>query len=272
MTRTPAAVALVVAALLALLTAPAATATTAGADPAARPPGAVPYATLQLNLCLSGLAGCFGGTAYPSVVDEAVRTITRTGADAVTVNEACSGDVERIAEETGMDSRFATVLYRGAPLPCVSPGGRGVFGNAVLTRSAIVASDDRAFVAQLGAEERRWLCATTEDGVRACTAHLSVAGTAAQAATNDAQCQELARVLAAGGPRTATVFGGDVNRQTGCAPAGAWTLRDDAAAQAPGIQHAHGTRSRLLRPVAEVVPMTFTDHDALLVRAVLRAS
>lgn len=263
MSRLP--VALLAASLLALLLAPPAGA--AERSPAGRP--LEPYATLQLNLCLSGLAGCFDDTDYPAVVDEAVARIDETSPDAVTVNEACSGDVARIAAETGMEYRFATVLYRGAPLPCVDPGDRGVFGNAVLTRDAVTSSEDRAFQAQLGAEERRWLCVTTDRDVRVCTAHLSVAGTPAQAETNEAQCRELADVLAQGDRRVATTFGGDVNRQGTCAPAGHWTLRDDAATQAPGIQHAYGSRSRLLRPQAEILPMTFTDHDGLLVRSLL---
>lgn len=259
--------ALVTAVLLAVLLAPSVATASTRAEADRRP--LTPYSSLQLNLCLSGLAGCFDDTAYPAVVEEAIATIHAAQPDAVTVNEACSGDVARIAEETGMDFRFATVIYRGAPLPCVDPAGRGVFGNAVLTRATITSAQDQAFQAQLGSEERRWLCVRTADEVRVCTAHLSVAGSPEQAATNQAQCEELSAVLGSAGARTATVFGGDVNRQGSCAPAGSWTLRDDAAAQAPGIQHAYGTRSRLLRATAEIVPMTYTDHDGLLVRSLL---
>ena len=38
-----------------------------------------PYTMLQMNLCLSGVAGCYGRTAYPAVVDEAVATIIEPG-------------------------------------------------------------------------------------------------------------------------------------------------------------------------------------------------
>lgn len=228
-----------------------------------------PYALLQMNLCLSGLAGCYAGTEYPAVVDEAIAKIREMQPGAVTVNEACSGDVERIARETGYHQRFATVIYRGAPLPCRNPEGRGVFGNAVLTRDAITASEDRAFQAQLGAEERRWLCVRTVDAVRACTAHLSVAGSAEQRATNDAQCEELAEVLATDDRREATIFGGDVNRRASCAPPGAWTERDEEAEQAPGIQHVYGSRPAFVEPEDAILPMSYSDHDALLVRAQL---
>ena len=61
-----------------------------------------------------------------------------------------------------------------------------------------------------------------------------------------------------------------MNRQDSCAPPAFWTLRDSAATQAPGIQHAYGSVPRLLQPQAEVLPLTYTDHDGLLVEARLR--
>ncbi len=236
---------------------------------AARPASAGPpqLSLLQMNLCLSGLAGCYPRTAYPAVVEEAIAKIQQTRPDAVTLNEACSGDVARIAAATGYDYRFSTVIYRGAPLPCRNPPERGVFGNAVLTRAPIASSTDAPYAAQLGAEERRWLCVVTVDDTRVCTSHLSVAGTPEQRATNDAQCEELREVLAAAPRSQPTVFGGDVNRIESCAPRGAWTARDEEAAQAPGIQHVYGSRPGAVRPRDVVLPMAYSDHDALLVSA-----
>ena len=40
---------------------------------------------MQMNLCLSGLAGCYGKVAYPAVVEEAVARIREARPDAVTV-------------------------------------------------------------------------------------------------------------------------------------------------------------------------------------------
>lgn len=219
-----------------------------------------PYTMLQMNLCLSGVAGCYGRTAYPAVVDEAVATIVGQDAEAVSLNEACSGDAAEIAERTGYDVRFAPVIYRGAELPCVAPDGRGVFGNAVLTKERIVSARDAAFTAQSGVEERRWICATTARQVTACSAHLSTRGSVDQQVANDAQCAELTSVLAS--HDGAVVFGGDVNRQQSCAPSGWWTLTDAAAAQAPGIQHVYGN-DRLGSPSSTVVAATHTDHDFL---------
>lgn len=253
--------------LLALTGAPAAVAAPADSSSDRTPDS---YSLLQLNLCLSGLAGCYPGTEYPRVVDEAVGKITAESPDAVTVNEACSGDIARVAAETGYDYRFTTVMYRGAPLPCIKPEGRGVFGNAVLVDGTIKSSEEAAFEAQLGSEERRWLCVETDEDVRACTAHLSVAGSAAQAATNEAQCEELTAILGRDGQDQATIFAGDVNRQESCAPAGFWTATDADATQAPGIQHAYGSRGWLANPTTTIVPMTYTDHDGLLVESMLR--
>ncbi|NYI05711.1 endonuclease/exonuclease/phosphatase family protein [Allostreptomyces psammosilenae] len=220
-----------------------------------------PYSLLQMNLCLSGYAGCYAGTEYPNIVDETVARIQANDVNAVTLNEACSGDVAEIAARTGYHYRFATVIYRGAELPCRTPGGRGVFGNAVLTKEAILASEDAPFSVFSGVEQRRWLCVTTARRVDVCTSHLSTDGEA-PGSTNSVQCAELGQVLATRG--RPTIFAGDVNRRTSCAPAGHWTLTDAAATQAPGIQHAYGN---LTSPRLELEPTTYTDHDALVVRA-----
>lgn len=231
-----------------------------------QPPPSPPdrFELLQMNLCLSGLAGCFDATEYPRIVHEAIDRIDEVRPDAVTLNEACSGDVAAIAAATGYDMRFATVIYGGAPLPCVDPGDRGVFGNAVLTAAPIRRSDDAAFATQSGSEERRWICATTADRVTVCATHLSTRGGAAGPPTNDAQCAEVSELLRRYGRRGPTVFAGDVNRDTSCAPEGFWTLTDAAADQLPGIQHAYGTERWLTAPRAQIYPATFTDHDFLL--------
>ncbi|MFD0319188.1 endonuclease/exonuclease/phosphatase family protein [Streptomyces flavalbus] len=243
--------------LLATTAAPTATATSPG-------PARPTYALLQMNVCSSGYAGCYAKTEYPKIVDEVVARTRANDVNAVTLNEACSGDVAEIAARTGYHYRFATVVYRGAPLPCKSPEGRGVFGNAVLTKEAVRATEDAPFSVFSGVEERRWLCVTTARGVDVCTSHLSTDGEAPGTA-NSTQCAELRQVLAARG--RPTLFAGDVNRRTSCAPDGHWTLTDAAAVQAPGIQHVYGD---LTAPRLETEPTTYTDHDAMVVRAGLR--
>jgi endonuclease/exonuclease/phosphatase family metal-dependent hydrolase len=217
------------------------------------------YTVMQMNLCLSGLAECYD----PAVVDEAVERIHDARPDAVTLNEACRGDVERIARRTGYHVRFSRVIYRGERLDCVTPGGRGLFGDAVLTKAPIESADSDDFEAQAGLERRRWLCVSTQ--VDVCTAHLNTRSPV-EVAGNDKQCDELAALLAR---RPGTViFAGDVNRREPCAPDGAWTRTDGDAGQAAGLQHVYGTPD-LRSPAAEVVPATHTDHDVLIVRAQL---
>jgi endonuclease/exonuclease/phosphatase family metal-dependent hydrolase len=224
---------------------------------------------MQMNLCLSGLAGCYGKAAYPAVVQEAVGRIRDARPDAVTVNEACRSDAALIARRIGYHLRFSRVIYLGEPLHCVQPGGRGLFGDAVLTEAAIAGTDSQEFEAQAGIERRRWLCVSTQVGVDVCTAHLNTR-TAVEVAGNDGQCAELARLLARRAASRTVAFGGDVNRRRSCAPDGAWTRTDRSAEQAPGIQHVYGSGA-LRSPSAQVVPATHSDHDVLLVRAHLSA-
>jgi hypothetical protein len=59
------------------------------------------YTLLQMNLCLSGFARCYGKVAYPAGVEEAVARIRDAHPDAVTLNETCQADVAQIARRTG---------------------------------------------------------------------------------------------------------------------------------------------------------------------------
>ncbi len=143
-----------------------------GTAAAAAPPSGSAYTLMQVNLCLSGLGGCYTKVQYPAAVEEAVARIREAHPDAVTVNEACGGDVALIARRTGYHPRFSSVIYYGKLLPCISPGGRGLFGDAVLTKAAIVSTDSHPFRAQAGPEQRQWLCVGTRASVEVCTAHL----------------------------------------------------------------------------------------------------
>ena len=236
---------------------------------AAVPPAGPTYTLMQMNLCLSGLAGCYGKVAYPAVVDEASARIRQARPDAVTINEACRNDAARIARRTGYHLRFSRVIYLGERLHCVRPGRRGLFGDAVLTKAAIERTDEHDFRAQAGIERRRWLCVTTRVGVDVCTAHLNTR-TTVEVAGNDAQCAELAALLARRAAVRSVIFGGDVNRRGSCAPDGLWTRSDASADQSTGLQQIYGTGT-LGSPAPEIVPAAHTDHDFLLVRAHLNA-
>jgi endonuclease/exonuclease/phosphatase family metal-dependent hydrolase len=229
------------------------------------------YTLMQMNLCLSGLADCYRKVRYPGVVDEAVVRIRAARPDAITFNEACRGDVASIARRTGYHMRFSAVIYFGKLLPCVKPGGRGLFGDAVLVRTGVRSSENHAFHAQAGPEQRRWLCVLTRVGVDVCTSHLA-SPDIDEVAANKPQCAELRRVLARRAGAGAVIFGGDVNRRGSCAPVGFWTRSDASARQDPGSQQVYGVGALFRSPAVQVVPAVHTDHDALLVSAHLTVS
>ena len=180
------------------------------------PPAGSTYTLMQMNLCLSGLGTCYRKVAYPAVVEEAVARIRQAHPDAVTFNEACGNDVALIARRTGYHLRFSRVIYHDELLPCIKPGGRGLFGNAVLSKAPIESSESHAFAAQAGPERREWLCVSTRVGVEVCTAQLA-APAIDEAAANDPQCAELRALLARRAAARAVIFGGDVNRRPSCA-------------------------------------------------------
>jgi endonuclease/exonuclease/phosphatase family metal-dependent hydrolase len=253
--------------VIALLVGVTAVSVASGSPPARQPVNI--YRVLQMNLCLSGTAACSPRTAYPSVVGEAAEQILDRHPQAVTLNEACSRDAADLARRTGYQMRFTAVLFRGASLPCVEPGRRGVFGLAVLTRDTISSWHGQAFATHAGPEERRWICATTAEPITVCTAHLGTRGSAEERIANDGECAELQGVLARYDKIATTVFGGDLNRREPCAPATMWTKQDTAAAQLPGIQHIYGSDS-LNRPSGDVQPATYTDHDFFITASRLR--
>jgi hypothetical protein len=51
-------------------------------DALAVPAAGSTYTLMQMNLCLSGLAGCYRKVAYPAVVQEAVARIRQANPDA----------------------------------------------------------------------------------------------------------------------------------------------------------------------------------------------
>lgn len=240
-----------------------------GAATAASRAAGSTYTLMQMNLCLSGLAGCYGKVHYPAVLAEAVARIRAARPDAVTFNEACRGDVALIAQRSGYHLRFSAVVYFGKPLPCVRPGGRGLFGDAVLVRDAIESSENHAFRSQAGPEQRRWLCVSTRVRVDVCTSHLA-SPDIEEVAANKPQCAELGAILAHRATSGTVIFGGDVNRRLSCAPPGFWTRTDESGHQDPGSQQVYGTGA-LHSPSAYVVPARHTDHDILFVRAALSA-
>jgi endonuclease/exonuclease/phosphatase family metal-dependent hydrolase len=237
--------------------------------------GAAPVRVLQLNLCNSGIAGCFTGrsTAVAAAAIRAGRP------DLVTLNEVCRDDVavlERALAEVvpggGVSSAFQPARNgrNGEPYRCRNGDQYGI---GLVSRWPPVPGSSAGggiFPAQDpdDPEERAWLCrdvaATPE--VAVCTTHLAytkreVAG---------AQCRYLfgtvvAEMRARDGV-VPVVLGGDLNLGNGdspdlkaCLPAGS-ALVDDG-----GPQHVIATPEYVVDDSRRIDLLGSTDHPGLLV-------
>lgn len=228
---------------------------------------------LQMNLCNSGIAGCYEGGRS---VNEAFSRITSQRPDVVTLNEVCSGDVNRLWEAMqsiwpgqvgdeffGRTFAFAPAWNSSTNQTYKCANGQE-FGNAVIWRSpdpratrisGLYANQDS------GSEKRSWQCVyIMPSGPYACTTHLS----AASEPVALAQCRELMNhVVATGG---SAVIGADLNMEydTGdpenaqnCVPGGYYRKGDG------DVQHfiAHNTLAFVSRTTFR---MSYTDHPAFL--------
>lgn len=259
--------------------APNAVPTTAGSSvasasaAAAREPA--PVRVLQLNLCSSGIAGCFTGRS----TERAAAVLRAEAPDLVTLNEACQDDVadlERALADAVPDGRVTSAFQpardgrTGEPYRCRN--GRQ-YGIGLLSRWPSVPGADPnggIYPAQDrdDPEERAWLCvdAAADPPVAVCTTHLAytkreVAG---------AQCRYLfdtviAEIRARDGA-VPVVLGGDLNLGSGddpdlkaCLPPGS-ALVDDG-----GQQHVIATPEYAVADHRTIDLRGTTDHPGLLV-------
>jgi endonuclease/exonuclease/phosphatase family metal-dependent hydrolase len=257
---------------------PATAAPSVRSAPSAGPGSAVPVRVLQMNLCNSGIAGCYTGRSTV----EAAAVIRTEVPDVVTLNEVCEDDVpllERALADVvpGGTAVSAFQPHRdgrtGAPYRCRN--GR-LYGLGVVSRLPTVpgsVGDRGVYPAQDpdDPEQRAWLCldVAASRAVTVCTTHLAY--TKREVAR--AQCGHLfGRVVA--GLRTRdgaapVIVGGDLNLGSGadpdlkaCLPAGS-ALVDDGEAQ-----HVVGTPEFTVAD-HRTIGMRETDHPGLLVTLTL---
>jgi len=251
------------------------------AGPAAgAPTGRDALRVLQLNLCGSGIAGCYTGRS----VSTAAAVIRNERPDVVTLNEVCRDDVSALARATSetfggtpVASAFKAAVDRrtNAPFRCLSGEPYGI-GVVALLRSA--AAGHRTYGGVYPTqdltdpEERVWLCLAPSGGLLTCTTHTASTSTAVALA----QCRYLLdeAVPAVGRPAgdAAVVLGADLNLRAGgspspqsCLPPG-YQRADDGARQdvitGPGLT----LRSRTVLDLHGA-----TDHPGLLVEVGLPA-
>lgn len=219
---------------------------------------ATPVKVLQLNICHSGVAGCFTGDR---VMTKAISVITSTRPQVLSVNEACSGDIDRLRAAMGPSQVMFVAAGRpdGSPVTCVN-GDQ--YGNIVMVADPLAGQDAVVglYAAQDTSSERRgWACIRAGQ-VNACTTHLS----AYSGSTALAQCKELmAFVTGFPGP---TVVSGDMNlRYQGspnvqdCNPSGYYRKGDGA------LQHVFAPTGLAFVSSQKISMSGTTDHPAWVV-------
>ena len=191
---------------------------------------------LQMNLCNSGLAGCYTGRSVATAAD----VIRAQAPDVVTVNEVCQADVAVLAR--GGPSAFRAVLdsRTGGATRCRNGDAYGI---AILTRRPVSRVTGGTYATQNpnDPEQRAWLCVDTGD-ISACTTHLDARSTAVARS----QCRYLlGTVLPA--MRSPVVLAGD--RRT-----------DDGGVQNVVVSAQFGITAEL-----RIDMQATTDHPGLLV-------
>lgn len=215
---------------------------------------------LQLNICHSGVAGCFTGE---SVMTKAVSVIASVRPHVLSVNESCSGDVERLRAAMGQARALFVAAERqdGTAVRCVN--GQQ-YGNIVLVADSLAGGSAATgrYAAQDGSNElRTWACLPA-GSLSACTTHLS----ARSGSTALAQCREL-MARAVGYAATApVVVSGDMNLRYGgspnvqdCNPSGFYRKGDGS------VQHVFASTNLTFTSGRTISMSGTTDHPAWLV-------
>lgn len=245
------------------------------------PPG-VPFVTLQLNLCNSGLASCYAGYNQGRSVGEAADIIAAQRPDVVTLNEVCRADVATglypvmarnfPGEHTFWEFRPAGERAGGGrPYRCRNGDeyGIGVLGRM---RAAPGTVTHRVFSGlypqqDISSNEMRvWLCVAAPGSFAACTTHLaSSSGTIAVQQCRRLMQVEVPAVRATIGTDVPVVVAGDLNLRyggspsvQGCVPPG-WYRKGDG-----DVQHFMATGD-LVFGSGTTVNLRYSDHDGLQV-------
>jgi endonuclease/exonuclease/phosphatase family metal-dependent hydrolase len=247
---------IIVLAALGLLVVPSVTACTGTASTGTT------ITVLQLNICHGGMAGCYRGDV---VLAKAAEVIRSGKPQVLSVNEACSGDVDRLRPAMG-PARALFVAARdldGTPTLCSD--GNQQYGNIIMVASKFAGATEETgtYAAQYTAadghrELRSWACLPAAD-LSVCTTHLS-ADNAPAALT---QCQDLMR-RAADHPRPVIVVG-DFNLEDqgspsmrDCDPPG-FSRRGDGS-----VQHLYASIDLSFAQTTKIDMTGTTDHPGWL--------
>lgn len=215
---------------------------------------------LQLNICHSGVVSCYTGEA---VMTKAVSVITSTKPQVLSVNEACSGDVDRLRAAMGAARARFVAAQRpdGTPVTCTN--GQQ-YGNIVMVAETLAGGTDVSgrYTAQDGSSELRvWACLPA-GALSACTTHLS----ARSGTTALAQCRELmthAAGYTAAGP---VIVAGDLNLRYQGSPDAQACNRSGFYRKGDGsVQHVFATTNLAFVSGTRIDMAGTTDHPGWLV-------
>jgi hypothetical protein len=218
---------------------------------------------LQLNICHGGMADCYRGDA---VLARAAEVIRSHRPQVLSVNEACSGDIERLRPAMG-PARAVFVAARnldGTPVLC--RGGDQHYGNIIMVAAGFTGTTEASgsYAAQYTAadgigELRSWACLPATR-LSACTTHLS----SDSSPTALAQCQDLMH-RAAGYPRP-VIVAGDFNLRDHGAPSMRDCDRTGFSRRGDGtVQHIYASNDLSFARATEIDMRGTTDHPGWLV-------
>jgi hypothetical protein len=230
--------------------------------PSAAPSTGTTITVLQLNICHGGWAGCYRGDA---VLVKAAEVIGSSKPQVLSVNEACSGDVDRLRPAMGPARALFVAARNLDGTPTLCDDGAQQYGNIIMVADGFAGTTEESgtYAAQYTAtdghrELRSWACLPAGD-LSACTTHLS----SDSAPTALAQCQDLMS-RAAGYPRPVIVVG-DFNlpdqgspSMRDCDPTG-FSRRGDGS-----VQHIYASDDLSFTHTTAIDMTGTTDHPGWL--------